>query len=289
MSIAYFLMAHDNAAQLARLLDAIDHPRNRVLIHIDAKSPRSVHEEVGELVRNRPRVHVMRPRPVRWTAYSVVDATLEGMRELLELDSGWHHFWNLSGQDFPLRTQERLIDHLDANRERNFVQLIDPLTEWRDGPDRIRRVQLEIPGLRNAVKIPKLRFDRWARHLQQRRYWGGSSYFTLTRALCEDLLTSDELPAYKRFFRFSYTTDEIFLPTFVMNTRWRDTVVNDNLRLIDFSEGLIRPRTWTQAHEQQLLQSPAYFARKFDSRIDEPIIACVERHLAAQRSPSPTS
>ncbi|MEZ5740569.1 MAG: hypothetical protein R3E68_14690 [Burkholderiaceae bacterium] len=167
--------------------------------------------------------------------------------------------------------------------------MFDPLTRWEDGDSRIRRLRLEIPGMRNGVMIPKLRFNRWQRHLGDRRYWGGSSYYTLTRALCADLLASPELPAYRRFFRFSYTADEIFMPTFAMNSRWRDSVVNDNLRLIDFSEGTPRPRTWTSEHLTRVLESPAYFARKFDSRVDDRIIECLERRLDDQQRPSPAT
>ena len=281
MSIAYFLMAHDNIGQLTRLVRAIHDPAHCILVHVDAKSPASFRREVAQLAGHWPNVHLMRSRSVRWASWSVIDTTLEGMRELLALDSRWTHFWNLSGQDFPLRPQRALIEHLREHRDTNFVKVFDPLTNWRDGESRIRRIRLEIPGLRDGVMVPRLRTNRWQRHLGSRRYWGGSSYFTLTRALCEDLLGSDEMPAYRRFFRLSYTGDEIFIPTFVMNSKWRDTISNDNLRLIDFSEGTPRPRTWTTEHREQLLESPAWFARKFDSRVDAPILDFLEQRLAA--------
>lgn len=276
MAIAYFIMAHNAPEQLRRLFELIHDRRNCYLLHIDKKAPRDCHQAAAELAARHDNAHVMPARNVRWASYSVMAATLEGIQRLLALDSRWHHFWNVSGQDLPLAPQDAIIDRLAREPRANYVETFEPASRWEDAERRPRFLRLELPGLDSGFNVPKLRLNRWQRLLGDDRYWGGSSYFTLSRVFCEAMLASPRLPAYRRFFRYSYTTDEIMLPTFIMNSPWRDTVVADNLRLIDFSEGTPRPRTWTMADAPVVLASDKLFARKFDPHVDAQIIEHVE-------------
>lgn len=277
---AYLIMVHARPAQLARLLRAIAHPRNIVLIHVDRKASAGERDEIARLVAGLDNVHALPSRDVRWASWSVVDATLAGIAALLSIDRRWSHFSNLSGQDFPLQPQDAVIERLQARPEANYVEYFDP-SQWLAGMERIRHVRIEPPWPRRGITLPKVRRDRWQRLLGDTTYWGGSSYFTVTREFCEHLLASPRLPAFKRFFRYCYSADEIFWPSFMLDSPMRDTVVNDNLRLIDFSEGLPRPRTWTMADRDRLLRSDKLYARKFDPDVDDEIIDLLERASAA--------
>ena len=185
MKLAYLILAHRNPAQIERLLAAINDPLNIHLIHIDVKSPPDVHRAVDALVARHPNVHKMAPRDVRWASFSVVDATLAGMQQLLALDAGWEYFFNLSGQDFPLRTQAAIRERLSVDPLANHVEDFDPASRWADPFFRIRRVRIESPFNTSVWNIPKLRIDRWKKHLGDAVYRGGSSYYTLTRRFCE--------------------------------------------------------------------------------------------------------
>ncbi len=276
---AHLIMVHSQPDQLGRLIRAIDHPDNLFLVHVDRKSPRRVHERIAAFASARSNVHLMQPRDVRWASWSVVATTLAGIAELMRLNAHWSHFSNLSGQDFPLRSQAEIITHLQRRPDANYVEYFDP-TRWISGPDRIRHIRIEPPWPRRGITLRGVMMNRWEPILGQTRYWGGSSYFTLTRDFCEHLLASPRLAAFQRFFRFSYSADEIFLPTFILDSPWRESVINDNLRLIDFSEGLPRPRIWTMADRQRLLDSDKFYARKFDPDVDQQIIGLLEQRSA---------
>jgi len=43
-------------------------------------------------------------RKAFWGGYSLVDAELRGIKELLKMSLKWEFFINLSGQDFPLKS-----------------------------------------------------------------------------------------------------------------------------------------------------------------------------------------
>ena len=279
MNIAYLILAHRNPAQIRRLFDAIHDPSNTYLFHIDQKSPPDCHAVVEAIAARHPNVYKMASRDVRWASFSVVDATLAGMRQLLELDSRWDYFFNLSGQDFPLQSQAAIRERLAKTPGSNFVEDFDPASRWADPYFRVRRVRIESPIGTRAFNIPKLRIDRWARHLGDAVYRGGSSYYTLNRRFCELLLDSPLLPAYRRMYKYTYAADESFMQTFLYNSPMRDSIVRDNLRLIDWREGLAQPTTLMSSDVALLEASDALFARKFDLALDPAVFDFLEARL----------
>lgn len=272
-------MAHKDPAQLARLFKAVNHPRNLFLVHVDSKVGADIHDCAADLARQHGNVHVMVPRDVRWASYSVVGATLAAIAELLRLDTGWTHFSNLSGQDYPLQTQESIQRCLTQEIDMNFVEHFDPLTRWADGADRVRYVRFELPFIKTGFNVPRLRLNRWQRLMGDTPYYGGSSYFTLNRAFCEYMLSAEALQRYIRFFRHAFAPDEMFVHSLIMNSPFVSSVVNDNRRLIDFSQHLPRPRIYTMAERAELLASEKFYARKFDPAVDSEIIDLLEGRL----------
>ena len=55
----------------------------------------------------------------------MVDAELRGMAELLKMNSSWKYFINLSGQDFPLKSQEQIARFLVTNHGKEFIKVAD--------------------------------------------------------------------------------------------------------------------------------------------------------------------
>lgn len=276
---AHLIMVHNNPAQFERLFATIDHPQNLFVIHVDSKSSPDVHQAAARLANAHHNLHILPARDVRWASWSVMEATLIAIDMLRTLDASWQYFSNLSGQDFPLKSQDNILASLQKTPERNYIHHFDPLVNWVDGPDRIRYVRLELPGMKSGFAVPKLKWNRWKYYLGETKYHGGTSYFTLTRAMCDQLLDSEKLPSYRRFFKHTFSSDEIFIPTFALNSPLKETVHNDDLRLIDFSEGNPRPRTWTTDHLDQLLTCGDFYARKFDPAVDDDVIAQLAQQI----------
>ena len=68
----------------------------------------------------------------------------------------------------------------------------------------------------------------------------------------------------RRFVRFTWGPDEFVIPTLVMNSKFRQTVVNDNFYYIDWSEGGANPKTLTVEDYAKMKHSGKLLARKFD-------------------------
>jgi len=81
------------------------------------------------------------------------------------------------------------------------------------------------------------------------------------------------------FFRHTFAPDEIFFQTIIMNSPLKDTVMNDNLRYIDWSrKGVPLSAFLTIDDADNLLNSSKLFARKFDIELDEAILDLIDSH-----------
>ena len=76
----------------------------------------------------------------------------------------------------------------------------------------------------------------------------------------------------KRFIRFTWGPDEFVIPTLVMNSKYSDTVINDNFYYIDWSNGGSNPKTLTVDDFERIISSGKMLARKFDIRQDRVIL-----------------
>ena len=89
-----------------------------------------------------------------------------------------------------------------------------------------------------------------------------------------------ENPDYVRFFEHVFVPDELFFQTIIMNSALRDTVVNDNLRYVDWTREPA-PAVSTRDDLTALLELGQLFARKFDETVDREVLDALDRHLGA--------
>lgn len=115
-------------------------------------------------------------------------------------------------------------------------------------------------------------------------FYFGSQWFSITDDLARYVVSKEEW--LEKVFRHTSTCDEIFLPTLVCNSRFRENLfvptlaksnkeVNlSNMRFIDWSRGESIRHPWTfKAEDLPLLESVDHlWARKFDENVDSEII-----------------
>ena len=80
----------------------------------------------------------------------------------------------------------------------------------------------------------------------------------------------NEYKKYKNIFRFTFCPDEIFLQTILLHSPQINTIIDDDLRYIDWKRG--EPYTFRLEDYDLLIHSEKLFARKFNSTVDEAII-----------------
>ena len=70
----------------------------------------------------------------------------------------------------------------------------------------------------------------------------------------------------------TWAVDELIFQTILLNSEFKDSIVNDHLRYIKFLKGDSRPQTLTIKDADILVTSGKFYARKFDPSKDTAIL-----------------
>ncbi|MBN3879805.1 MULTISPECIES: hypothetical protein [unclassified Nostoc] len=79
--------------------------------------------------------------------------------------------------------------------------------------------------------------------------------------------------------RFNYTlmADELFYQILVLNSPFKDKIINDHLRYLDWENiNSIHPRILETKDFEKIRESEKLFARKFDLTIDQVILDMID-------------
>lgn len=279
--IAYFILIHRFPEQFKRMFKAIYAPGNSYLVHVDKNSGTELAEDITAFLKSYEGVEMLPARSALWGGYSLVDAELRGMQRLLAMGPDWTYFINLSGQDFPLKSQAYIADYLAEHVDTQFMRCADQKAQRPDTMNRVSHIFIEA-------------FRRIFRTGIARKFPNGAKPFIETqwkivsRRFCEYACHDPRANRFKRFYRHSFIADESFFQTILMNGFTRGAVVDDDLRAIDWipdGDIKLRPRTFRADDEAWLKASPDLFARKFDMNEDSEILDMLERHLTMGAAP----
>jgi hypothetical protein len=232
-----------------------------------------------------------------WAMFSVVDGTLSSMRRFACF--GYDYFINLSGQCYPLKSINSikgLLQDKDFAYMENFKLPAPAYWANNGGLDRFEYSYYKNPffilgdillnkktartlgslghGPKMFIKLPKLH-----RQLPYKlEPYGGSAYFCLSKKHVDYVLEYlKNKPNLIAFFKHAFAPDEIFFQTVILNSVLKETVINDNLRYIDWSKKGVTPAILTIDDADNLLNSPKLFARKFDIESDKAILDLIDR------------
>ncbi len=274
--IAYLILVHRYPGQFKRLFRAIYHPANYYLVHVDKRSGIGLQTEIQDFLSSFANASLLKSQSTLWGGYSLVDVELRGIEELLKIGSEWEFFINLSGQDFPLKSQTHIQDFLSRNIGNDFIRVANQSKIRPDTLSRIENYCIEFSNriLRTFIKRPYLRGVT---------PYIGNQWMIFSRKFCEYICCSPELERFKRFYRHTFISDEGFFQTVIMNTSYKATIVNDDKRTIvwvPMGTIKLRPRDFTSKDAEFLLASQGLFARKFDETVDAGILSILESNLS---------
>lgn len=273
--IGYFILVHRFPEQFKRMFKAIYEPSNQYVIHIDKRSGTALAEDIAKFLKPYASAAIIRSKNALWGGYSLVNAELRGMAKLLEMSPDWKYYINLSGQDFPLKSQQYIRDYLVEHQGSQFIRVLDQAKVRPDTMNRISHVFIEA-------------FSRMFRTGFKRRYMAnvtpfiGTQWKAVSRDFCTFVTQDPLVNRFKRFYQFSFIADESFFQTVMMNVGKHGKVVNDDLRTIDWvpdGDIKLRPRNFQAGDLKRLAESPDLFARKFDQDEDSEILGLLETHL----------
>jgi hypothetical protein len=276
MKIGILILAHDNLEQLRLLVDSLK-SHFTVFVHIDAKC--DIPEDCFAFDSN---VYVIKKHTLYWGNVTIVHATLELLK--LAYTHLCDYYILISGADLRIQSCQKIREEISRNPEVNYFYYSQlPKNAWplNGGFDRLllywqtlKHKEANTPYNllcslgRRIQKLLKLQ-----RKLFPISYYGGSEWLNLSKEVVEYILDFVvKNPKYLEQFNHTVSSDEIFFQTIVMNSEFSSKVVNDDKRYIDWVSGPEYPRILRESDYDKIIHSSAFFARKFDERVDTEII-----------------
>lgn len=276
--LAYIVSAYKNLEQVARLAERLVTERSVVYVHVDKKTDDAAYRRLERTLESTSRLRLLERHVCHWGGFGHVRATLKGLEALLASGDDFEHVVLLTGQDYPIKPIVQIERFFAGHRGTSFMahsQLPSPWWSPRGGLDRI-----------------EYRHWRWRdRHVRlpwKRRFpadvkpHGGGAYWNLSRLCVEHVMRFVESrPDVVDFFRHVDIPDEVFFQTVIMSSDLAGSVVNDNLRYIDWTRGP-RPALLEARDLPALRASPKLFARKFDVFHDARILDLIDAEILGE-------
>jgi hypothetical protein len=283
MKIAHLILCHANPAQLQRLILRLVHPDAAFYIHMDLKADITPFLLLKEI----PNVYFVRMREkVYWGGYSIVQATINGFAEIVASGIAYDYINLLSGQDYPLVPVADIHSFLGSSTRKAYMHTLSVLNEWHEAIPRVTQYHLA-----NMDFAGKYRTEQLLNKILPRRSMpfdmeavGRSQWFTIPLDCAAYIVAFlKQNPKVARFFKLTWAPDEIIFQTILHNSHFKNQMVNDNLRYIDWSAGGASPKLLTMEDKNKLMTSGKFFARKFSAE-NSAILDYIDTAIAHQEN-----
>ncbi len=139
MKHAILISAHRSPALLTELIDAMSTSRTHVFVHIDSRASFTPGDILPTLAAPA-RVTMLEPSwAVHWRGYSYLSVVLRLLRAA-DGTSPFDFYHLLTGQCFPTRNPEEILDAFEADPDRESIECFQlPSDRWaRGGINRMR-------------------------------------------------------------------------------------------------------------------------------------------------------
>ncbi len=301
---AFLVLAHDQEEHLYRLVRSLSAERCHCFVHLDSRMDSSRFES---MVAGSPEVTILPPdrrRAIHWCGFSMVEATLELLREAAATGR-FERFVLLSGKDYLIKDLRTVLVRIAEDRE--FIQVDRVLSP--DGSSQFDRCANRCFLGDNAVaalrsgnaflsRIARKLERRWRRRIPKgMTIYYGPSWWCLTReAVAEIFALVERRPRVLAWFRFARSPDEMFFQTAIKSTSRAPFIALDNttasvftgepnrqaLHYVDWARpNPALPRTLECDDFEAVRNSTALFARKFDAVRSARLLERIDRHLDA--------
>jgi hypothetical protein len=287
MKIAYIILAHKNPDQIQRLVSRLGADHSDIFIHVDLGAQAEIYSAMQQLLAGCSSIHWLPRFHSHWGSWGLVQASLSGLEEALQVDCDYALL--LSGQDYPIKPGLCLVNFLEEQLGTSYLQYHQlPSTLWPpDGSSRYTRWHFNLGWKDSAVrKLTNRVLNRAFNTLVPNRTlpdglapFGGWQWWCLHRD-CINYVLEFTVTHRKtvEFFKHVRIPDEMYIHTLLMNSPLRPSIQNCLLTFTDW-QGPPYPRILNQSDFEKLKNSELFFARKFDSVVDEEILDRIDREL----------
>ncbi len=283
MNHAILITAYKNVHHLVAMANSLDE-RFRIYIHLDKKSKVS-DSELKTLSDHKRVAYISQKYEVHWAGVNHLLAILHLLEESLKSPDN-HFFHTLSGQDFPIKTSEQIIEFFKSHPNKQFIEnFAMPAGHWTHGG--MHRIwhfyffdyfnhknkwgNFANRAVNKFQRISTLK-RKWPAELPP--LYGGGTWWSLTRPCVELVMKyTHEQPEFLKRLRFTLCPEELYFQTIIMNSKFASEAVCDHLRYIDWaSRNNNSPANLDETDFEKLVTSDKLFARKFEYPVSQKLI-----------------
>ncbi|KAL0354209.1 UNVERIFIED_CONTAM: Beta-glucuronosyltransferase GlcAT14A [Sesamum angustifolium] len=290
--LAYLISGTKGDSQrMMRTLQAVYHPRNQYILHMDLEAPPKERLNLTISVKNDltfnevENVRVMaQSNLVTYKGPTMIACTLQAIALLLKESLKWDWFINLSASDYPLVTQDDLLYVLsNVSRNLNFIEHTQ-IYGWKLN-QRAKPIIID-PGLYLSKKSD-IAWTTQRRSLPTSfKLFTGSAWVILTRSFVEYCIWGwDNLPRTILMYYANFiSSPEGYFHTVICNTEeFQHTAISHDLHYIAWdTPPKQHPRSLTLKDFSKMINSSAPFARKFHK--DDPVLDKIDKELLGRTS-----
>ena len=289
MEKAYLIMAHKSPKQLHRLVSRLVDGSSEFFIHIDKKvdiSPFQIFEEFGEIV------HFIERFDSKWGSLGTIEPFLSGMKAVKNSSKKFDRVLLLSGQDYPIKSNEYINDFFKNSLYSVFVDYF-PIPNYAKWPGSDRggwyRVDKYFFGLKwyqffcsktmnllsTYIPFLKRKIPDGMKPYTGQTWWNLDLY-----ALNYILDYHAKHPEYIAFHKNTFVADELFVQMILANSKDEKllkSMENSEKRFTIWEKSYsAHPNILRKTDFEAILSSDDLFARKFDENVDTEILDLID-------------
>ena len=197
---------------------------------------------------------------------------------------GYDYYWLISGQDWPLRSADKIVKFFEEHNGTNFVQYWNSKnhgSHQQNNLDKRNQIYFQLNllaenrGKRSSrgggLNSPEdtIRRGNFERKQLGIEFYFGSSWWALKRETIDWIMQYITThPEYYKFYENATCPDESFFQTLVMISPYADENT-DYLTYLHFQKGANSPDILTEDNLQRARESKYLIMRKVDMNVDD--------------------
>ncbi|RDV10666.1 hypothetical protein DXT99_26255 [Pontibacter diazotrophicus] len=309
MDINYIILAHRLPEQLHRLINKLDAANCSFYIHINKAIDIAPFKEY---FLNRYNIYFIsddKRESISWGDLTLVKATIKILEQIV-LDNRNGYCVLLSGQDYPIKSNDFINDYLNKNASINFISTFPfPAECWPEGGmPRLQNYKINrscaykdyvmLPSIydctfynpRILMKIFSLiiigKYEFIYKIIKRRTYpsylkpYGGDFWWALPiRTIRKILSFLYKNKDYIKYHEDSLLPDETFFHSIIMNLFETNEIskIKPSLTFVKWaSHKDSSPVTFTVKNLNEVVRENKLFARKFDMNVDESVLDVID-------------
>lgn len=294
MNHAFLILAHNQPQLLKFIVETLNTTNHYFFIHIDKKSSQLLNSKEIKELSKYGNVKIYSFMKVNWGGFNQFYVSLELLKKAIKITPNCNYFHLISGADLPLRKGHD-FDVFFEGKEKNYMGLVKKNEALKC------KQRLSIYYFRDIIdyrgnilnKYLCLLFENFQnlilncgmniRKNLDFEVYKGSNWWSLNRESVMYIIDfCNENPSFIKRFKYTNCYDEIFFHSIIMNSKYKDTIENNNLRYIDWTSRNPKaslPNTLTEKDYMQIKKSGALFCRKIDWNISKELIKIVKNEI----------